>query len=138
MNNNHPTGLPQLLVAFIAAGGILASASEAGAHGKMDKTVPADGAMVAPGLAEIGFVFTDAIRMTLVKVTQQESEAAVASTFELPKKFDTKAKIALEPLAPGIYAVTWTGVGRDGHVMKGSFSFSVASPKSSQSDKDAH
>lgn len=138
MNNNHPTGLPQLLVAFIVAVGILAGASEAGAHGKMNKTVPADGAMVAPGLAEIGFVFTDAIRMTLVKVTQQESEAAVALTSELPKKFVTKAKIALEPLAPGTYAVTWTGVGRDGHVMKGAFSFSVAAPKNSQSDKDAH
>ena len=129
MNMNHPTGLSRVFVALIIAFGVMAGALEGTAHVKMNATVPADGATVAPGLSEIGFVFTDAVRITLVKVAHKESATSVQQTSKLPKAFVTKAKIAVQPLAPGAYAVEWTGVGKDGHVMNGAFSFSVATPE---------
>jgi len=137
MNKNHSTGLPRLLVALIVALGVMAGALEGTAHVKMNATVPADGATVASGLSEIGFVFTDAIRITLVKVAHEESATPVQQTSKLPKAFVTKAKIAVQPLAPGAYAVEWTGVGKDGHVMKGAFSFSVATPEIELPEKNA-
>jgi copper resistance protein C len=138
MTISYQTGPSWLPVLLSVALGLLVGSPQASAHAKMNKTVPADGASVAPGLAEIRFAFTDAIRITLVKVTQQESKVTVPPASKLTRTFVTEAKIAFEPLTPGTYAVMWTGVGSDGHVMKGAFSFSVISPIASQPDTDAH
>ena len=135
MNNRMRSGWFAAVLAVVLA--LQAGGSGASAHVKMNKTVPADGATVAPGLTEIRFAFDDAIRMTLVKVTKQESKSVVPATSQLPRKFVTKAKIAVQPLAPGLYKVTWTGVGKDGHVMKGAFSFSVVPEGSSRPVDDA-
>ncbi len=138
MTISYQTGPSWFPVLLSAALGLLVAAPQASAHVKMNKTIPADGASVAPGLAEIRFAFTDAVRITLVKVTQQESKVTVLPASKLPRTFVTEAKIAFEPLTPGTYAVMWTGVGRDGHVMKGAFTFSVVSPKASLPNKDVH
>lgn len=129
---------PGWFAAVLAVSLILqAVGSGASAHVKMNKTVPADGATVAPGLTEIRLAFDRAIRVTLVKVTKQESKSVVPATSQLPRKFVTKARIALQPLAPGEYKVTWTGVGKDGHVMNGAFSFSVVQEDASRPVDDA-
>ncbi len=138
MTISYKTGPSWFPVLLSVALGLLVAGAQANAHVKMNKTIPADGASVAPGLAEISFAFTDAIRIMLVKVTQQESKVTVPPASKLPRTFVTEAKIAFEPLTPGTYAVMWTGVGRDGHVMKGAFSFSVIAPKASLPDKDVH
>ena len=44
----------------------------------------------------------------------------------LPKTFEKAAKVAVEALEAGAYAVSWTAVSEDGHVMTGSFAFTVA------------
>lgn len=136
MTKSKQTGLSWLPVVLSVALGLLFASPQASAHVKMNKTVPANGASVAPGLAEIRFSFADAIRITLVKVTRKESKITLPPVSELPRKFVTKAKIAFEPMAPGNYAVMWTGVGKDGHVMQGAFSFSVVSPNANLPDKD--
>ena len=137
MTMSNQTGFGWFAAVLAVALALQAVGSGASAHVKMNKTAPADGATVAPGLTEIRLAFDDAIRMTLVKITKLESKTAVPTTSQLPRKFVTKAKIAVQPLSPGQYKVAWIGVGKDGHVMKGAFSFSVVPKDASRPEDNA-
>jgi methionine-rich copper-binding protein CopC len=43
----------------------------------------------------------------------------------LTTSFVDSAKVAVDALQAGSYEVSWTAVSNDGHVMKGTFAFSV-------------
>ena len=109
-----------VLVAVIA----LAAPSAALAHAKMTASKPADGSTVAAGLSEIELNFSKPLRLSMVHV-RDASKHDVALTSALPATFGPAFKLSTEALTPGSYAVTWTAVAEDGHVMKGAFSFSV-------------
>jgi len=100
------------------------------AHGKMSKTMPANGALVATGLTKIALNFAKPARMTLVKIVRlpEEDEAPgleVPALGGLPKKFGKSVELRVAPLVDGDYLVKWTAIGKDGHVSKGAFSFAV-------------
>ncbi len=96
------------------------------AHSKMNSSIPADGASVAAGLEQIEFSFSDPLRLTLVKVKSDDSQTIAAFTpANLPKTAERKAVLDVSSLGPGRYTVVWTGIGEDGHVMNGSFAFTV-------------
>lgn len=95
------------------------------AHGTMNASVPRDGATVTAGLSEIEFSFTKPLRLTLVHVVRIPEQKKIRVTSELPKSFVKTAKLTVEVLPPGPYEVSWTAVADDGHVMSGSFKFSV-------------
>lgn len=101
------------------------AAKEAFAHAFLDKSNPSDGAVVKPGQDRIEMEFTADMRLTLVRIESIENASQVAIG-ELPKSFVKSAQITTQPLLPGAYRVNWIGIGKDGHIMKGNFSFSVA------------
>ena len=111
------------ILAFGLAGGL---GQAAFAHTKVNKSIPADGATVAPGLSKIELHFAGKMRLTVVKINNAGSGEAVSPNSALPAKFVSHVDIAVPPLAAGDYDVSWIGVGSDGHVMKGEFKFSVA------------
>lgn len=121
-----------LKTAALAALIALAAPSAALAHAKMTASKPADGSTVAAGLSEIELTFSKPLRLSMVHV-RDASKHDVALKGALPTAFGPVAKLNTEALTPGSYDVTWTAVAEDGHVMKGSFAFSVkadnASPK---------
>ena len=111
-----------VLVMLAGTGGVLA-------HAKMVTSVPKDGATVAAGLSEIALSFSKPMRLTLVRVHPTQGGDDVVLSSALPKAFGDAAKVAVGALASGAYAVSWTAVAEDGHVMKGSFAFTVAAPQ---------
>ncbi|MFV0369220.1 MAG: copper resistance protein CopC [Hyphomicrobiaceae bacterium] len=99
--------------------------SPALAHSKMATSVPSDGASVAKGLSKIDLKFTKPVRLTLVKVTQTETQTDVKSEVLGASGLSKSQEVSVSPLNPGKHTLAWTAIGEDGHVMKGSFSFKV-------------
>lgn len=96
------------------------------AHAKMNASVPEDGATVPIGLSEIELGFSKPLRLTLVRVTRTTDHGVIPVISDLPKSFTKSAKLTVGTLPAGPYEVSWTAVADDGHVMSGSFKFSVS------------
>lgn len=117
--------MPTLRSAAIAALFLVTGTVTASAHARMTASMPKDGATVPSPLSEIALNFSHPMRLTLVSVIHAGDDKQIPLTSALPKTAEKSAKIAIDPLAAGSYTVSWTGVGEDGHVMKGTFAFSV-------------
>jgi len=104
---------------------VVAGVAAALAHAKMDASVPKDGETVVAGLSEIQLQFSKPLRLTLIHVRRVGEQQEIAVSSELPTSFVDSAKVAVDALQAGSYEVSWTAVSNDGHVMKGSFAFSV-------------
>jgi hypothetical protein len=102
------------------------------AHAKMSASVPKDGATVPAGLSEIELRFSKPLRLTIVHVTRASERKEIPLTSELPKSFVSSAKLTVGVLPAGPYEVSWTAVADDGHVMNGSFKFSVSDAQQTQ------
>ena len=112
-----------LLIALVSMS-MIGGASD---HAKMEASVPGDGETIAAGLSQIELRFGNKLRLTLVRVWCKTSDGNDQITVTgIPKTFTTQAKVFVTPLEAGDYNVIWTGVGKDGHVMEGSFSFKVS------------
>ena len=111
---------------------VLAVPAVAMAHAKMNASVPKDGAIVPAGLSEIELSFSKPLRLTLVHVVRGAEQKEVPVTSELPKSFVNSAKLTVGVLPAGPYEVSWTAVADDGHVMNGSFKFSVSEAQHAQ------
>lgn len=96
------------------------------AHSKMAESSPAAGEIVKTGLSEIKLNFEKAVRVTLVKITQEGNKELIEPTSELPKSFVDKIELIVPPLNPSTYKVEWTAVAEDGHIMQGEVPFTVA------------
>ena len=94
------------------------------AHAKMTASKPADGSTVAAGVSEIELNFSKPLRLSMVHV-RDASKHDIPLKSALPTAFAPVVKISVDSLAPGAYEVAWTAVAEDGHVMKGTFAFSV-------------
>ena len=109
---------------MIGIGMALALGGAATAHSRSETTVPADGATVkAVGTIEMRF---DApMRVTAVKLLRSGDEVAIDRETGMVAVKAFRAVPAAD-LAPGEYEVEWRGLSDDGHVMQGSFGFTVA------------
>jgi methionine-rich copper-binding protein CopC len=94
------------------------------AHAKMTASTPKDGSTVAAGLSQIELNFSKPLRLSMVHV-RDAAQHEVPLKSELPTALASVVKVDVESLTPGSYQVSWTAVAEDGHVMKGSFAFSV-------------
>jgi hypothetical protein len=112
--------------AVLAASVVMAGTLAAFAHAKMTTSVPEDGATVPAGLSQIEMRFSHPMRLTLVRVHRAADDKDVALQGPLPKTFTDAAKVPVDALTAGAYDVSWTAVSEDGHVMKGSFAFTVS------------
>lgn len=117
------------LASLAVLGLSLATPGSARAHAEMQKSVPADGAVVPPGLERIELAFSDPMRLTIVKVKRSADGKEVSPVEGMPKAFAPAAQLSVPRLEAGAYEVSWTGVGKDGHVMNGRFSFTVSTDK---------
>ena len=112
---------------------VVAGVAAALAHAKMNASVPKDGETVVAGLSEIQLQFSKPLRLTLIHVRRVDEQQEIAVSSELPTSFVDSAKVAVDALQAGSYEVSWTAVSNDGHVMKGSFAFSVKETQDAQS-----
>jgi len=112
---------------------VVACVTAALAHAVMNASVPKDGETVALGLSEIQLQFSKPLRLTLIHVRRVDDQIEIPVSSELPTSFVDSAKVAVDALQAGSYEVSWTAVSNDGHVMKGSFAFSVKETQDAQS-----
>ena len=114
----------RLMVAAVAVWLVLPT--QAFAHAGLTGTTPKDGQTVQGEVSNIELTFSEAVRVTLVKVRRDAASQAVDTKSELPATFAQRVEVAVPALPPGDYDTQWTAVSRDGHVISGSFSFTVA------------
>lgn len=115
---------------MLAAGAmILAStmSSVAYAHAKLEASVPKANAIVAPAPAEVRLQFNEPLEMAFSKVKLVDGKGVSIQPLKVDlDKANAKVMVASLPtLVPGAYRVQWTTLTRDGHKVKGEFSFQV-------------
>lgn len=103
---------------------LVLGAAAAGAHSRLDTTVPADGAVLARAPAQIVLSFAKRIRLTKVRVHRGDSAPADLDLTR-HKGFATRFAIPLPGGSRGHYRIEWRGLSSDGHIMRGRFAFRV-------------
>lgn len=120
MNNQHM---------LAAAAMILAStfSSLAHAHAKLEASIPKANAIVAPAPKEVRLQFNERLEMAFSKIKLVDGKGAAIGPLKVDlDKADPKVMVASLPALPaGAYRVQWTTLTRDGHKVKGEFSFQV-------------
>jgi len=111
--------------AGMAAVGVFALTAWMGAHTKLEKSDPADGATVtkAPTMVQLFFNEKPDLKVSKVELTGPSGKVELGPAHSMADK-DIMAAIK-GALGNGKYTVTWQAAGSDGHVQKGEFSFTV-------------
>ena len=94
------------------------------AHTKVKKTIPANLSSLDVSPKTISFEFGDQIKLTKVTLQLDKQDAIDIDISEFAS-FETSFTITNPKQQKGIYQINWRGLSIDGHVMKGTFSFTV-------------
>ena len=112
-----------------AAAMLLASAttSVAYAHAKLEGSIPKANAIVASAPKEVRLQFNEPLEMAFSKIKLVDGKGAAIQPLKVDlDQANAKVMVASLPaLPPGAYRVQWTTLTRDGHKVKGEFSFQV-------------
>jgi len=118
----RPAGL--VLAVLLALGGVLASATAAAAHDKLESSTPEKGANLAEPPATVMLTFNEpAFKLgSRIRVVGPAGDVAVGQpTFA--------GQVVRQPIRPdspaGDYTVEWQVTSSDGHPIAGTFQFSV-------------
>ena len=102
-------------------------AASAEGHAKLRASVPAADAQLAAAPKTLTLTFSESARIAVLTLATQGKP--ITLKIDRAAAAATEVSIALPELAPGTYQVTWSAISADdGHVSKGSFSFSVGIP----------
>ena len=95
------------------------------AHAKLQSSSPSDNAQLSEAPKTLTLKFSESAQLAVLKLVRDGKE--------IPVPLDKDAKpgqtftLTLPALAPGKYTVQWSAMAADdGHITKGSFSFSIA------------
>ena len=98
-------------------------------HNRLVKSDPGVDATLAKSPAQIRLWFKEAPELAVSSIRLADAAAKPVATGAV-RATDDKTSIAVTvsaPLPPGQYTVTWKTAGADGHVIRGSFGFTVGS-----------
>lgn len=109
---------------LLALATIVVIAGPAWAHTELVETTPADGASVKPGRDTVALTFTRAVDARLAIVDVRRGARTVSEV--RPQADGLSLVQAVEGMAPGPYEVEWRAAAADGHILTGTFAFSVA------------
>lgn len=94
------------------------------AHTKLIEATPVDGDVLTESPETLNLTFSTEVQ--LLKLELANDAGALQKTDFVPSAGKSQTfSIALPPLEPAAYAVTWTIVGADGHRVEGSMGFLV-------------
>lgn len=115
---------------LITAAAMLLAASissVAYAHAKLEASIPKANEIVAPGAKEVRLQFNEPLEMAFSKIKVVDGQGAAIKPLKVGvDKANAKVMVASLPaLTTGTYRVQWTTLTRDGHKVKGEFSFRV-------------
>lgn len=105
--------------------GLVLAATQAFAHATLVRAEPAVNASVgAPQAIVLHFNEALEAKVSSFKVTDIDGKEVMVMAAPAPDNKSLAAK-PHSALTAGLYTVSWTAVGDDGHPMKGTYSFSV-------------
>lgn len=95
------------------------------AHTKLEKSEPADGATLtkAPTFVQLFFNETPDLKVSKVELSGPSGKVELGPAHSMADK-DIMAAVK-GAVGNGTYTVAWQAAGKDGHVQKGSISFTV-------------
>jgi methionine-rich copper-binding protein CopC len=94
------------------------------AHAHLQQVTPADGSVLQAAPAELVLRFSAAAQLTSLTIVKDGG--APQKVTPLPQKAQAQIVVAMPPLAPGRYVVSWRVLSADGHVMPGQIHFTLA------------
>jgi methionine-rich copper-binding protein CopC len=102
-------------------------------HLKVDKSSPAEGATVTAAPEQVRIWFTEAPTLAVSSVTLTGPSGKVdLGKLTLGKKDDVLDKSVIakikDTLKPGKYVVAWKSSGHDGHILTGTYEFTLKTP----------
>ncbi|HEX6307172.1 MAG TPA: CopD family protein [Longimicrobiales bacterium] len=112
-----------LLAASLAAPALLY------AHIRLEASVPAHGAVLTGPPSQLRLTFSERIerRYTRITLTAPDGAAVPLGPVTFVATSDREISVRVPPLpASGTYTVGWSTAGADGHVLEGSYAFTVA------------
>lgn len=117
----------QNLFVSIAAAAACVLAVPALAHTKLVSSVPQANAVVTPAPTQLRLQFSDPLELPFskVKLVDEKGAAVGASTLAADGANPRVLVATIPALHAGAYRVQWSTVTRDGHKVKGEFSFRV-------------
>ena len=123
-------GRRALLLAAAVACALLPA--PAAAHTRVEMTAPADGDTAHGAVREVRLRFSRGVESALTTLSLSRGGNHVASGGQVVPQTDGREYLLPlpRPLDPGAYEVQWKTVGADGHVLQGSFRFTVAADPS--------
>ena len=96
------------------------------AHAPLKATIPANGATMAVNPDMVRLEFAKPARVTKVMLKHTVDGAIHEEKLKLPsKKFGKELTLRPNFLGKGTYEIEWRALGKDGHVLKGKFNFTV-------------
>jgi copper resistance protein C len=115
------------LVRILAALAMSLPALDASAHAFLDRAVPSIGGTVPTAPKEIRLTFTEGVepRFSGIELTTSDGRAIATGPAVLDPGDDKQLVLAVPPLAPGRYRVSWHVVSVDTHRTEGDYTFTV-------------
>ncbi len=98
-------------------------------HNRLVKAEPGTDSTITKSPAQVRLWFKEPPELAVSSIKLSDAAATLIPTGEV-RATDDKTSIAVPvtaPLAPGKYTVTWKTAGADGHVIRGSFGFTLGS-----------
>ncbi len=97
------------------------------AHLSVVKTAPADTSTVreAPARVQVWFTQQPSPRISRLEVSGPAGEVEIGDS-EIDREDRSISAAVRGTLGPGTYEVAWRTAGNDGHVQRGTFTFSIA------------
>ena len=119
----------RFMVALIAGGAVTTAALAAQAHAFLDHASPAVGSSVPASPPIVTLWFTQDLEPAFsdVTVTNEAGQRVDLGNAHIPQGSPAELQIALKPLLPGTYLVSWHVVSVDTHPTEGTFTFDVGS-----------
>ena len=115
---------PQWLLSALLIVALLAVARPVTAHSPLEGSRPADGAVLAQAPDKLELVFSHPVHLASVVLSPAGGDPITIASAHMDKAIGRYA-LSLPRLARETYMVDWRALASDGHVMSGSFSFTV-------------
>ncbi|MEY2433150.1 MAG: copper resistance protein [Acidimicrobiaceae bacterium] len=110
----------------LAIVGAFVTAGPASAHADLTQASPGPGAVLSSPPARVVLVFSDAVQPANDALVVSAGDGTVASTGTVIVDPPNVFTLPLSPLVPGEYSVSYRALADDGHVIEGSYRFTVA------------
>ena len=116
---------PQWLLSALLIVALLAVARPVTAHSPLEGSRPADGAVLAQAPDKLELVFSHPVHLASVVLSPAGGGDPITIASAHMDKAIGRYALSLPRLARETYMVDWRALASDGHVMSGSFSFTV-------------